>query len=119
MRCRGACARYADTLGSPSSQNRHGTSAARAIPTRGPLIILAERSVVRALGHRMRSGEPATHTSAPSSDRSMPSAWQSRAGPRVGIAHAAEVPWRFWLDGEPSVSAYRAYAPKRRKPVTP
>ena len=31
----------------------------------------------------IRSGDPATHTSAPSSDRSMPSAWQSRAGPRA------------------------------------
>jgi DNA-3-methyladenine glycosylase len=42
-----------------------------------------------------------------------------KTGPRVGIAQAAEVPWRFWLDGEPSVSAYRAHAPKRRKLVTP
>jgi DNA-3-methyladenine glycosylase len=42
-----------------------------------------------------------------------------RTGPRVGIAQAAEVPWRFWLDGEPSVSVYRPYAPKRRKLVTP
>jgi DNA-3-methyladenine glycosylase len=42
-----------------------------------------------------------------------------RTGPRVGIAQAAEVPWRFWLDGEPSVSAYRAHAPRRRKLVTP
>ena len=42
-----------------------------------------------------------------------------KTGPRVGIAQAAEVPWRFWLDGEPSVSVYRAHAPKRRKLVTP
>lgn len=30
-----------------------------------------------------------------------------RTGPRVGVAAAAEIPLRFWLDGEPSVSAYR------------
>ena len=30
-----------------------------------------------------------------------------RTGPRVGVSHAAEVPWRFWLAGEPTVSAYR------------
>jgi DNA-3-methyladenine glycosylase len=41
------------------------------------------------------------------------------SGPRVGIASAAEVPWRFWIEGEPSVSAYRPYAPRRRKLVTP
>jgi len=28
-------------------------------------------------------------------------------GPRVGVSHAAEVPWRFWVDGDPSVSVYR------------
>ena len=29
------------------------------------------------------------------------------SGPRVGVSQAADVPWRFWLAGEPSVSAYR------------
>lgn len=29
------------------------------------------------------------------------------AGPRVGVSKAADVPWRFWLAGEASVSAYR------------
>lgn len=30
-----------------------------------------------------------------------------RTGPRVGVSRAADVAWRFWIDGEPSVSAYR------------
>lgn len=29
------------------------------------------------------------------------------AGPRVGVSKAADVPWRFWLADEASVSAYR------------
>jgi len=41
------------------------------------------------------------------------------AGPRVGVAQAAEVPWRFWFAGEPTVSLYRAHVPRRRKLVTP
>jgi DNA-3-methyladenine glycosylase len=39
-----------------------------------------------------------------------------RAGPRVGITVATEVQWRFWLDGEPSVSAYRPGKPRRGSP---
>lgn len=29
------------------------------------------------------------------------------AGPRVGISKAADVPWRFWIEGDETVSAYR------------
>jgi DNA-3-methyladenine glycosylase len=36
-----------------------------------------------------------------------------RAGPRVGITAAADHPWRFWLDGDPTVSPYRPAARKR------
>ncbi|MGH3551597.1 MAG: DNA-3-methyladenine glycosylase [Mycobacterium sp.] len=28
-------------------------------------------------------------------------------GPRVGISHAADRPWRLWLQGRPEVSSYR------------
>jgi DNA-3-methyladenine glycosylase len=37
-----------------------------------------------------------------------------RTGPRVGVREGADVPWRFWLDGEPTVSAYRPWAGRRR-----
>jgi DNA-3-methyladenine glycosylase len=41
------------------------------------------------------------------------------SGPRVGVSSAAEIPWRFWIEGEPTVSAYRPAVPRRPKPVTP
>ncbi|MPV38384.1 DNA-3-methyladenine glycosylase [Georgenia subflava] len=41
-----------------------------------------------------------------------------RTGPRVGVAgeggDGTLFPWRFWVDGEPSVSVYRPAAPRRR-----
>lgn len=35
-------------------------------------------------------------------------------GPRVGLRGAPERPWRFWITGDPTVSAYRPAAPLRR-----
>jgi DNA-3-methyladenine glycosylase len=41
-------------------------------------------------------------------------------GPRVGVSSAADRPWRFWLTGDPTVSAYRPYVPRARpKAVSP
>jgi DNA-3-methyladenine glycosylase len=40
-------------------------------------------------------------------------------GPRVGVSQAAERPWRFWIEGDPTVSVYRPATPRRRKLVTP
>ncbi|MEV4320391.1 DNA-3-methyladenine glycosylase [Actinocrispum sp. NPDC049592] len=37
------------------------------------------------------------------------------AGPRVGVAVAMDIPWRFWIDS-PAVSAYRRGG-KRRQPA--
>lgn len=36
------------------------------------------------------------------------------AGPRVGVTGAHDVPWRFWITGDPTVSAYRRHVPRRR-----
>lgn len=39
------------------------------------------------------------------------------AGPRVGVPRAVDDPYRFWITGDPSVSAYRraASAPARKR----
>jgi DNA-3-methyladenine glycosylase len=39
---------------------------------------------------------------------------QVLTGPRIGIAQAADLPWRYWIDGDPTVSPYRPHVPKRR-----
>jgi DNA-3-methyladenine glycosylase len=36
------------------------------------------------------------------------------AGPRVGVTSAHDLPWRFWITGDATVSAYRRHAPRRR-----
>lgn len=40
-------------------------------------------------------------------------AGEVHAGPRVGVRVGADVAWRFWLDGQPTVSVYRPYVPRR------
>jgi len=41
-------------------------------------------------------------------------------GPRVGVSGAGALPpWRAWVAGEPTVSPYRAAAPRRREPRRP
>ena len=36
------------------------------------------------------------------------------AGPRVGVTGAHDLEWRFWIAGDPTVSAYRRHVPKAR-----
>ena len=37
------------------------------------------------------------------------------AGPRVGVTGAHDLPWRFWLAGDPTVSDYRRHVPRVRR----
>ncbi|HET8662348.1 MAG TPA: DNA-3-methyladenine glycosylase [Micromonosporaceae bacterium] len=40
------------------------------------------------------------------------------AGPRVGVTAAHDLPWRYWIDGDPTVSPYRRHVLRRRRPGT-
>jgi DNA-3-methyladenine glycosylase len=63
--------------------------------------------------------DPASPLRALAAPAPVPTADISR-GPRVGISRATDVPWRFWITGDLTVSPYRAYAARRgrAKPVT-
>ena len=56
-------------------------------------------------------GSPVRLTALEASDGRPPADY--RTGPRVGVAAAAEHPWRFWLPDEASVSSYRPGGRKR------
>jgi DNA-3-methyladenine glycosylase len=62
---------------------------------------------------RVRSRQTGPGTNARSAEKEICS------GPRVGVSAAAEVPWRFWVEGDPTVSAYKRWVARRRKLVTP
>ena len=62
---------------------------------------------------RVRRSQTGAGTNARSAEKEICS------GPRVGVSVAADVPWRFWFKGEPSVSAYKRHVARRPKLVTP
>lgn len=38
-----------------------------------------------------------------------------RSGPRTGVSgDGAGIPWRYWIDGDPTVSPYRPHVPRHR-----
>ncbi|TCJ21143.1 DNA-3-methyladenine glycosylase [Nocardioides jejuensis] len=86
------------------ARSRRGTSVQREL-ARGP------GRLCSALGIRLRDnrsdlrGGPVTLELGVPLDPALIS-----AGPRVGVSKAADVPWRFWITGDPTVSAYRSGA---------
>ena len=85
---------------------------------RGPARLCQALAIDRAL-----DGADACAASSPLRVRSeagtLPRSAKIATGPRVGVSSAAEIPWRFWLEGDPTVSVYRPAVPRRRKLVTP
>jgi DNA-3-methyladenine glycosylase len=107
-----------------------GENLARARRTRGPASV-ASRDLARGPARlcqalaidRTLDGADACVASSPLRVRSEagtpPRSVKILTGPRVGVSSAAEIPWRFWLEGDPTVSVYRPAVPRRRKLVTP
>lgn len=91
-----------------AATRRHG--AAFRDLARGP----ARMAVALGLG-RSENGRDACDPTSPLRIRAghRPNRSQIMTGPRVGVATAAEVAWRFWLSADPTVSAYRHHVPKR------
>ncbi len=64
---------------------------------------------------RVRWPTPAEAPAGPAGPAALAGASISH-GPRVGVSAAEDVPWRFWVTGDPTVSVYRAHAPRRARP---
>ena len=94
--------------------SRPGRALAGRDLARGPARLCQALAIDRSLdgadvcgtGTPLGIGAPPGWTPAPASAIS--------TGPRVGVSQAAEVPWRFWLTSESSVSPYRLAVPRRR-----
>ncbi|MFC4612265.1 DNA-3-methyladenine glycosylase [Streptomyces maoxianensis] len=80
---------------------------------KGPARLATALNVGRALnGVDLCTGADAPLTLFPGTP---PAPDQVRNGPRTGVGGAgAHHPWRFWIEGDPTVSRYRAHVPRRR-----
>lgn len=89
------------TEGHALARERRGPAVAERSLARGPACLTQALGIDRASGGvdltaggelRLERGTPPTGMS---------------TGPRVGVSRAADAPWRFWVTGDPTVSAYR------------
>ncbi|MGW6209316.1 DNA-3-methyladenine glycosylase [Streptomyces sp. NPDC055089] len=80
---------------------------------KGPARLATALDIDRALDGTDAIARPGAHLSV--LHGTPPPRDQVRSGPRTGVGgDGAGHPWRFWIDGDPTVSPYRAHAPRRR-----
>ena len=96
------------------ARTRRGRSSDRDL-ARGPARLTQALDIGRAQDGD-RTPEPGSEVTVSAGD--VAAGDRVRTGPRVGVSgpggDGATYPWRFWLDGEPTVSAYRPAKPRRR-----
>jgi DNA-3-methyladenine glycosylase len=94
------------------ARERRGTAVKERDLARGPARLVVALGVTRAdNGTSMVNGAgPLTLTPPVRPVRND----EIAAGPRVGVASAHDVPWRFWIADDPTVSPYRRHVPRKR-----
>ena len=111
---RGPAPRRRDHARAPSSARKRRLSARNDKElAKGPARLATALDVDRALNGTdvcARPGSPLSLLTGTPPPRD-----QVRNGPRTGVGGDGAVhPWRFWIDDDPTVSPYRAHAPRRR-----
>jgi DNA-3-methyladenine glycosylase len=97
--------------GAEVARSRRGARVPDRDLARGPARLASALGLDRsAYGTSVLDGTGPILLSAPPSP---PDPSRVRSGPRVGVTGAHDVEWRFWLDGDPTVSPYRRHAPRR------
>jgi DNA-3-methyladenine glycosylase len=113
-------ARGAWKTGAARGQEVAGAAMAPDIPfrdlARGPARLCQALDITRALdgANLLDPASPLRLYAPPAPSVGVAVARAVSAGPRVGISAATDVPWRFWMAGDPTVSAYRLHKPRSR-----
>jgi DNA-3-methyladenine glycosylase len=98
--------------GEPVVRERSGATSGR--PRTAAVLASGPARLARALGlNGSHTGLDLLDPASPVRLLELGSGAGHRTGPRVGVSVAADRPWRFWLEGEPSVSRYRPGGRKR------
>ncbi|MET7418252.1 DNA-3-methyladenine glycosylase [Dactylosporangium sp. NPDC005555] len=97
--------------GLPAARARRPAARTDAELARGPARLCTALGVDRDFYGTYLLGDPPLLRPPPA-----PPAAGVSSGPRVGVTGAHDVPWRFWLTGDPTVSGYRRHVPKRSTP---
>ncbi|MGP4113754.1 DNA-3-methyladenine glycosylase [Streptomyces sp. 4N509B] len=118
---RGVLLRAGEVLSGLGPARRRRASARRdAELARGPARLATALGVDRTLDGTDLCGEDGTGGATLRVLRgSPPPRSVVRNGPRTGVSgEGAIAPWRFWVDGDPTVSPYRAHRPRAGRALT-
>ncbi|MGK5628100.1 DNA-3-methyladenine glycosylase [Streptomyces sp. URMC 123] len=102
-------------VGSELAHKRRPTARRESDLAKGPARLATALDVDRSLnGTDLCGGRPDAPLSVLAGTPVAPE--RIHSGPRTGVGgEGAAHPWRFWVEGDPTVSPYRAHVPRRRR----